>query len=569
MLAVSSLSTYGILLAGWVLFNILRTLFHILSLNIRHYLLSLLVSWCIIFFFCLLFLCLISYLQIFNVIILGGYEADIDNLEYLTTLTGGTPGRGGPLISYMKFTFENYHFQMNRGTSVIISHKIKANLKVKNTQIRRVQTTKSLKSINCSDRSLSNEDIKSLHQSFIKELYKDRNAPVIPFNKESILATCYNCLDKTIRSEFLKQWGSKSCIYLIEYKHDPHVYYIGKTTLFKRRFNNHLKADSGSKFHIFLNLIGWEHFNVSIIEECSLEVMGARENFYLQKYLPLLNSVFSSSITETAIYSTLKDKLDTLRVSKSTPTSKNIPIYVYDIDDKGINKAFVLFKSMSEASLSLGINIASINQYRNTSIPYRGKLFYTEPITDFNQVFSSSKLNTPSGLVNKVVAIKVWCYDAKTLELIKGSPFDSKVKASKALGIRRSVIDYFLDTGKAEGVIGTYLYSRPLSDKEIKNLLQASENLQLGNKIKVWAYNAQTLELINNSPFYSLLDAASYFNINYRTITRHLDTKIATLQNKTLVYFFKKEIDSKLITELSNGRPALASYTRSEIWGPL
>ena len=164
------------------------------------------------------------------------------------------------------------------------------------------------------------------------------------------------------------------------------------------------------------------------------------------------------------------------------PTSKNIPLYIYDIDDKGINKAFVLFKSMSEASRSLGINIASLIQYRNTSISYRGKLFYTEPITDFNQVFNSSKLNTPCGLVNRVVAIKVWCYDAKTLELIKGSPFDSKVKASKALGISRRVIDYFLDTGKAEGVKGSYLYSRPLSDKEIKNLIQASENLQLGNK---------------------------------------------------------------------------------------
>lgn len=237
-----------------------------------------------------------------------------------------------------------------------------------------------------------------------------------------------------------------------------------------------------------------------------------------------------------------------------------------DIDDKGINKEFVLFNSMTEASLTLGINIASLNQYRNTSIPYRCKLFYTDPIVDFNQVFESSKQNTPSGLVNRVIAIKVWCYDAKTLELIKGSPFDSKTKASKALGIRRSVIDYFLDTGKAEGVKGTYLYTRPITDKEIKNLLQASENLQLGNKKEVWAYNAKTFELINNSPFPSLQDTANYFNVNYRTITRHLDTKIATMQNKTLVYFFKKEIDSKLIAELTKGKPTVASYARSEIW---
>jgi hypothetical protein len=58
----------------------------------------------------------------------------------------------------------------------------------------------------------------------------------------------------------------------------------------------------------------------------------------LQKYLPLLNSAFSSSITESAINMTLKSKLDALRASKSIPSSKNIPVYIYDIDDKGINK---------------------------------------------------------------------------------------------------------------------------------------------------------------------------------------------------------------------------------------
>jgi len=86
----------------------------------------------------------------------------------------------------------------------------------------------------------------------------------------------------------------------------------------------------------------------------------------------------------------------------------------------------------------------------------------------------------------------------------------------------------------------------------------------LGNKIKVWAYNAETLELINGSPFTSLLESANYFNVNYRTIIRHLDTKLASMQNKLLVYFFKKELDSQLKNELK--KPNLASYTRSEIW---
>jgi predicted GIY-YIG superfamily endonuclease len=51
------------------------------------------------------------------------------------------------------------------------------------------------------------------------------------------------------------------CIYLIEYKYNPIVYYIGRTNLFKRRISNHLLANSNNKFHLFINLIGWEHFN--------------------------------------------------------------------------------------------------------------------------------------------------------------------------------------------------------------------------------------------------------------------------------------------------------------------
>ena len=144
--------------------------------------------------------------------------------------------------------------------------------------------------------------------------------------------------------------------------------------------------------------------------------------------------------------------------------------------------------------------------------------------------------NTPKGLLNKVTPIKIWVYDAKTLKLIEGSPYDSKNKASLALGISTRVIDYFLDKDKAEGVKGNYIYSRPLNDKEIKNLLEFSKNLELGNKREVYAYDAYTLDLINNSPFSSIQDAADYFKVNYRTISRHLNTKLAAMQDKMLVY---------------------------------
>ena len=52
------------------------------------------------------------------------------------------------------------------------------------------------------------EDLQALHSTYIRELYKDREAPVIPFDRDLILATCHHCLDKNQKFEFLKEWGS-------------------------------------------------------------------------------------------------------------------------------------------------------------------------------------------------------------------------------------------------------------------------------------------------------------------------------------------------------------------------
>jgi hypothetical protein len=141
------------------------------------------------------------------------------------------------------------------------------------------------------------EDLKALHSLYIKDLFKDRIAPVIPFDSNLILAS-FNLSEIKERPEFLKEFGSKGGIYLIEYKYNPLVYYIGRTTLFKRRINNHIKAETTSKFHAFLNLIGLEHFKFSIVEISSpaCTEQGKRENYYLQKFLPLLNTTFSSSL---------------------------------------------------------------------------------------------------------------------------------------------------------------------------------------------------------------------------------------------------------------------------------
>jgi hypothetical protein len=85
----------------------------------------------------------------------------------------------------------------------------------------------------------------------------------------------------------------------------------------------------------------------------------------------------------------------------------------------------------------------------------------------------------------------------------------------------------------------------------------------LGNKQVVFAYDAKRLELINNSPFASIELAAVYFKVNYRTIRRHLDTKLGTTQDKKDIYLFSKELSLDLRSSLLN-TPAKAAYSRQE-----
>lgn len=108
-------------------------------------------------------------------------------------------------------------------------------------------------------------------EQYINDLFKDRVAPVIPFDRNLIKGSCLNNTDKISKAKFLKEWGSKAGIYLIEYKHYLNIYYIGRTNLLKIKkiLFEHSKAESQSKFHLFMCLTGIEHFNLHILEVCA------------------------------------------------------------------------------------------------------------------------------------------------------------------------------------------------------------------------------------------------------------------------------------------------------------
>lgn len=159
-------------------------------------------------------------------------------------------------------------------------------------------------------------------------------------------------------------------------------------------------------------------------------------------------------------------------------------VYVYEIKNDHINIKYDKHSSITETSSIQKIARGTISLYIDTNIQFRGKLYYTKPIFNFKKVFNLVKSVSKDLKFNSNIAKEVWAYNAHTLDLIKGSPFISKTTASIELGISRNVISYFIDTYKVEGIKGTYLFSKQLTDKEINKLLNNVNILKLGNKKK-------------------------------------------------------------------------------------
>lgn len=57
----------------------------------------------------------------------------------------------------------------------------------------------------------------------------------------------------------------KGVLYLIQYKNDPLVYYIGRATQFDYILKIHLNHKLSDKFHVFANIVGWNNFTISIV----------------------------------------------------------------------------------------------------------------------------------------------------------------------------------------------------------------------------------------------------------------------------------------------------------------
>jgi group I intron endonuclease len=425
----------------------------------------------------------------------------------------------------------------------------------KGKQVRHFHTTRLLH--NKPESYADNDNSSSIiFTNAIKGLYKDRLAPVKVFS-DKILFSCSNILDIKERSDFFKEIDNKGGIYIIQYKHDSLVYYIGRTIMFSNRLRSHIKHKKTDKFHVFANMVGWDNFTIGIVEICNADLQGIRENYYLQKYLPLLNSTFFSKYSEIAILKTLSSILLSkkpleVQTSISTNIREKVTIWVYKLCTTHVEKTFVKYDSLNKASKGTGPCRDSIQRYLNTNVPIKGFLYYTSPIEHFNAAFNLAKSSFNELKIDGNLSKKVWVYTIKNGEviLVNNQPFSSREQVAKFLNTIHGIVRYYIDSWKSQGLNGYYLFNNPLDSAQFNSLLELSKEKPISSKISVWVYNAKTMELINDTPFPSMQKCADYFKLDYRTISIHLDTMLATFKNEMLVYFFSSEAGFEVKKEL-------------------
>ncbi len=125
--------------------------------------------------------------------------------------------------------------------------------------------------------------------------------------------------------------------------------------------------------------------------------------------------------------------------------------------------------------------------------------------------------------------------------------FESKEAISNYLNVQARLITTHLAKWKIGGINGYYLFSKELNNIEKEKLIQISK-LRKFNNCEVWVYDAKNINNILGT-FKSIQKAADQFNVDYRTILKHLDTNKVTIKNDKLVLFFSKKLK---LTEIEN-----------------
>lgn len=218
--------------------------------------------------------------------------------------------------------------------------------------------------------------------------------------------------------KFRKRWQGKAGIYKITFLPFRLFTYIGSSKDLGARFKFHRymtpKVDTFLGY--FIRTFGWDYFSITVIEEVSLECLIERENFYLDKLMPLLNIQ-----TRSNTYPSLSNlsPITRLKISKAL-SGKTIP---------------------NATRLKMSLSRTGENNY------WFGK-------------------SLPAVILDAAAAVngkKVYAYDAETFSLVNCIPFRSLRSTVKSLPVSFNKLSIIIDTGKAHK--GYYYFSTPQSSK--------------------------------------------------------------------------------------------------------
>lgn len=297
--------------------------------------------------------------------------------------------------------------------------------------------------------------------------------------------------------------------------------------------------------YLLANTVGWNKFEFAILEVCSPDMQQERENSLLQKYLPLLNTIFKSNLNDIQTYDYLYEIFKLRQLESNFENKyKGISIYLYECVNGQLDTSCNTFNSINELSNYLGVARETLSIYLNTYVPYRNNLILTNKIESFELVEKLISDATQGFELDRNIAKKVWMYFIEGDGTIVKTTYESKGAVAKLLDVQHRTITNHLDRWIKGGIKGNYIFSSSLDSLELEKLMEIS-SLRKWNNCRVWAYNASTLELLSDS-FSSMQKAADYFNIDYRSVLNHLDTKLATIKGGKLVLLFSYELRSSL-----------------------
>src|SRR5690606_32820154 len=144
------------------------------------------------------------------------------------------------------------------------------------------------------------------------------------------------------------------------------------------------------------------------IEICSLDMQQERENYYLQKYLPLLNTIFKSNLSDTQTFDSIYEILKLRQLESNFDNKyKGISIYLYQYVNGKLSTNYIAFNSINQLSKYLSISRETISIYLNTYVPYKGNLFLTDTV-EYPEIIEKLVSDATQGLeLGRTIAKKV------------------------------------------------------------------------------------------------------------------------------------------------------------------